>query len=400
MLRDLDFRRSHRDGALIDVNVSAGPIRDGQGRLVGVIALMVDVTARKRSERALATSEGRKDAILRAALDCVVIVDHEGLVTEVNPATEETFGWMRSEAIGQRFLELTIAAEHRAELAAVLETGSGPLLGARLEVNAIRADLRPFPAELAITRVDVPGPLLFAVSLRDVTKRHQRDERMREAEAKYRTLVEQLPIATYVNDAGMPVRTRYMSPQIETMLGFPVSDWLRSDSDFYASRLHPEDRDRVLAEVARTHELGEDFRMEYRLISADGTAIWVRDQTVAVRDEEYRPLFLQGYLSDITDRRASEEALRQSEETHRLVLEASRDLIATIGVDGTVTYASHAIESMLGYTVERARGQGARRDRASRGCAVGAGVLRAAGRRASRRRASCPHARGTRTATG
>jgi PAS domain S-box-containing protein len=201
------------------------------------------------------------------------------------------------------------------------------------------------------------GPLLFAVSLRDVTKRHQREERMREAEAKYRTLVEQLPIATYVNDAGTPVRTRYMSPQIETMLGFPVSDWLRADSDFYASRLHPEDRDRVLAEVARTHELGEDFRMEYRLISADGTAIWVRDQTVAVRDEEYRPLFLQGYLSDITDRRASEEALRQSEETHRLVLEASRDLIATISVDGTVTYLSPAIEPLLGYTPNELEGQ-------------------------------------------
>jgi PAS domain S-box-containing protein len=83
----------------------------------------------------------------------------------------------------------------------------------------------------------------------------------------------------------------------------------------------------------------------------------VRDQTVAVRDEEYRPLFLQGYLSDITDRRASEEALRQSEETHRLVLEASRDLIATIGVDGTVTYASHAIESMLGYRSSELEGK-------------------------------------------
>jgi len=349
VLRDLDFRRRHRDGTLIDVNVSAGPIRDGQGDVVGVIALMVDVTARKRSERALATSEGRKDAILRAALDCVVIVDHEGLVTEVNPATEETFGWTRSEAIGRSFLELTIAAEHRAELAAVLASGSGPLLGTRLEVSALRADHRQFPAELAITRVDVPGPLLFAVSLRDVTKRHQRDERMREAEAKYRTLVEQLPIATYVNDIGLPVRTRYMSPQIETMLGFPVSDWLQEGSGFYASRLHPEDRDRVLAEVARTHELGEDFRMEYRLIAADGSAIWVRDQTVAVRDEEYRPLFVQGYLSDISDRRASEEALRQSEETNRLVLEASRDLIATIATDGAVTYASPAVGSLLGY---------------------------------------------------
>jgi PAS domain S-box-containing protein len=357
MLRDLDFRRRHRDGTLIDVNVSAGPIRNAQGDVVGVIALMVDVTARKRSERALATSEGRKDAILRAALDCVVIVDHEGLVTEVNPATEETFGWTRSEAIGRSFLDLMIAAGHRAELARVLEHGSGPLLGARLEVSAIRADHRPFAAELAITRVDVPGPFLFAVSLRDVTKRHQRDERMREAEAKYRTLVEQLPIATYVNDAGLPVRTRYMSPQIETMLGFPVSDWLRTDGDFYASRVHPADRDSVLAEVARTHETGEDFRMEYRMLAADGGVIWVRDQTVAVRDEEYRPLFLQGYLSDITDRRASEEALRTSEETHRLVLEASRDLIVTVSSDGTVTYASPAIESLLGYAASELEGR-------------------------------------------
>jgi PAS domain S-box-containing protein len=68
------------------------------------MGLMLDVTARKRSERALAASEGRKDAVLRASLDCVVIVDHEGLVTEVNPATEETFGWTRTDALGKPFL--------------------------------------------------------------------------------------------------------------------------------------------------------------------------------------------------------------------------------------------------------------------------------------------------------
>lgn len=350
VLRDLDFRRLHRDGTPIDVNTSAGPIQNAQGEVVGVIALMVDVTARKRSERALATSEGRKDAILRAALDCVVIVDHAGLVTEVNPAAEETFGWTRGEAIGRPFLTLAIAPEHRDELAGVLAAGSGPLLGVRLEVGALRSDHRVFAAEIAITRVDVPGPLLFAVSLRDVTKRRERDERLREAEAKYRTLVEQLPIATYINDTGMPLRTRYVSPQIETMLGFPVSDWLHGAQDFFVSRIHPGDVASVLAEVERTHESGEDFRLEYRLLAADGSVVWVRDQTVVVRDEEYRPLFLQGYLLDITDRRAAEEASRHSAELHRLVLEGSRDLIALVDVDGTTTYVSPAVETMLGYT--------------------------------------------------
>jgi PAS domain S-box-containing protein len=298
-VRDLDVRRLHRDGSLIDTMISAAPIREANGKIVGVIATMIDVTQRKRSERMLAASEARKDAILRAALDAVVLVDHEGLIVEVNTATEETFGWTRPEAIGKSFLELVVAPDDRGSLADVLTAGS-PLLGARLEITALRSDRRSFPAELAITRVDVPGPLLFAVSLRDVTKRHQHEERLRQAEAKYRTLVEQLPLATYVNTVGLPFKTTYMSPQIERMLGYPVSKWL--EPDFFVTVLHEDDRERVSAEVTRTHQTGETFRMEYRLIAADGKVVWVLDETVAVRDAEYHPILLQGCLVDVTDR--------------------------------------------------------------------------------------------------
>jgi PAS domain S-box-containing protein len=304
-LRDLDQRLLHSDGSLIDVSVSVGPIRDAHGVVLGAIALMIDVTGRKRSERALLASEGRKDAVLRAALDGVMIVDHAGLVVEVNPATEETFGWTRADAIGKPFLELVVAPEHRADLASVVETGSGPLLGSRLEINALRSDHRSFPAEIAITRVDVPGPMLFAVSIRDVTKRRDRDERLRAAEAKYRTLVEQIPLATYINTIEIPLTTQYISPRIESMLGYPVSDWL--EPGFFAKCLHPEDHDRVIAEVERTHVTGENFRMEYRLTAADGRTVWVHDETVAVRDEEYHPLFLQGFLFDVSDRHEEDE---------------------------------------------------------------------------------------------
>jgi PAS domain S-box-containing protein len=307
-MRDLDLRRLHRDGSVIDVAISAAPIRDAHGAVIGVISTMIDVTARKRSERMLAASEGRKDAILRAALDCVVIVDHAGLVVEVNPATEETFGWTRSDAIGKPFLELVVAPDHRADLAEVLATGGGPLIGARLEISALRSDRRTFPAEIAITRVDVPGPLLFAVSLRDVTKRREHEERLQQTEAKYRTLVEQLPLATYINSIGMPVQTLYMSPQIEGMLGYPVSRWL--EPDFFLTVLHPDDHARVHAEVERTHARGDTFRMEYRLIAADGSVVWVRDETVAVRDDEYHPIMLQGFLVDVTDRHDGRATLR------------------------------------------------------------------------------------------
>jgi PAS domain S-box-containing protein len=320
-IRDLDMRRLHSDGSLIDISISVAPIRNAQGEVLGAISLLMDVTGRKRSERAAQASEARKDAVLRAALECLVIVDHDGFVTEINPATEETFGWTRTDAIGKPFLELAIAPEHRDDLASVLATGTGPLLGSPLEISALRSDRRSFPAEIAITRVDVPGPLLFAVSLRDVTKRQKRDVRLREAEAKYRTLVEQIPLATYINKIGMPLTTTYMSPRIEAMLGYPASEWL--EPDFFLGHVHPLDRDRVLDEIERTHVTGEGFRMEYRLISADGRAVWVHDETVAVRDEEYHPLFLQGFLIDVTDRYADDAAFSVAAPEHAVLRPAA-----------------------------------------------------------------------------
>jgi PAS domain S-box-containing protein len=153
----------------------------------------------------------------------------------------------------------------------------------------------------------------------------------------------------------MPVHTNYMSPQIETMLGYPVSDWLQPN--FFLTVLHPDDHDRVLAEVERTHNAGQDFRCEYRLIAADGREVWVLDETVAVRDEEYRPILLQGFLIDVTDRRAADDALRTGEELHRLVVEGSRDLITLLDPAGVVRYASPAVQTILGWQPEDVQGR-------------------------------------------
>jgi PAS domain S-box-containing protein len=113
----------------------------------------------------------------------------------------------------------------------------------------------------------------------------------------------------------------------------------------------------VLAEVEKTHTSGQDFRCEYRLIAADGRTVWVLDETVAVRDEEYRPIFLQGFLVDVTDRRASDDALRDSEELHRLVVEGSRDLITLLDPAGKVRYASPAVHTLLGWQPEEVHGR-------------------------------------------
>lgn len=134
----------------------------------------------------------------------------------------------------------------------------------------------------------------------DASKRRAAEHALVESEARFRTLVEHLPICTYVNPIGFPIRTTYISPYVEQLLGYPAERWLTED-DFWVSLLHPDDRDEVLANATRTHATGEPFRSTYRMIAADGRVVHLHDETIPVSDDAGRALFLQGFLLEMTE---------------------------------------------------------------------------------------------------
>src|ERR1043166_5147943 len=128
---------------------------------------------------------------------------------------------------------------------------------------------------------------------------------LRHAEAKYRTLVEQLPLVTYIDALTATATGIYASPQIERLLGYTPEQWI-DDPEIFVKLLHPDDRERVLELVDHCNHTGEPFRADYRLIRADGCVVWVQDESLVVRDEEGRPLFTQGYLLDVTEKKEAE----------------------------------------------------------------------------------------------
>jgi len=130
----------------------------------------------------------------------------------------------------------------------------------------------------------------------------------RALEAQYQQLVEQLPLVLYVDDVTDRAANIYTSPQVEALLGYTVEEWV-SDPDLFAKLLHPDDRERVLAEVRRTNASGERFVSEYRLLAKDGRIVWIRDEST-MHAEGGRPVHTQGYMLDITRRRQAEEELR------------------------------------------------------------------------------------------
>ena len=138
---------------------------------------------RCRAQQAVLESDARKTAILNAAFDCVVTMDHLGYVVEVNAATERTFGYTAGEMVGRELALLIVPpalrAAHREGLARYIATGHGRVINHPIELPGMRADGSEFPVELAITRPDLPGPPLFCGYMRDVTERRRAEQALR-----------------------------------------------------------------------------------------------------------------------------------------------------------------------------------------------------------------------------
>jgi PAS domain S-box-containing protein len=150
---------------------------------------------------------------------------------------------------------------------------------------------------------------IFILSL-DITERKRAEVALQEAEVRYRSLVEQIPAIVYTDSATQIGQTLYINPQLKTIVGYGPEEWL-ADNDLWLKIMHPDDHDRVLAEYTCANETGEPFHAEYRMITRDSRIVWIRDEATLTRDPSGHPLFWQGIMLDITERKRAEEELAQ-----------------------------------------------------------------------------------------
>jgi len=132
------------------------------------------------------------------------------------------------------------------------------------------------------------------------------DAELRDAHAKYRALVEQIPAIVYIDLVDESMSTAYVSPQIEQILGVTPQQY-QEDADLWYKLLHPDDKERALATYLEGRDRGEPFTFEYRLLRSDGSPVWFRDSCVVIRDPDGRPAYIHGVMLDITDQKLAEE---------------------------------------------------------------------------------------------
>jgi PAS domain S-box-containing protein len=172
-------------------------------------------------------------------------------------------------------------------------------------------------AKLATTALDNTQRL--AAAHRELAEQARTQQRLRRSQARYRELFQQLPAVIYLEVHALGGSWVYESPRVKDLLGYSPEE--SGQPGFWKTRLHPDDRERVLAEDARCEQTGDPWRMEYRQIAKDGRVVWVRDHAVLVRGEHGQPSFWHGIIIDITEQKLAEQAMAQALEREQQALE-------------------------------------------------------------------------------
>jgi PAS domain S-box-containing protein len=147
----------------------------------------------------------------------------------------------------------------------------------------------------------------------DVSDRIESEEKLKQAELRYRTLIEQIPGVVYTSPITATSEFSYISPQIQKMLKIPPEQWNAGLFNSWLEYVHPDDRDRVVNSVQNAIATGESVNLEYRLFTADGEMIWVQDQASLVLAPDGKTPILQGVAFDISDRKIAEQTLQEQE---------------------------------------------------------------------------------------
>ena len=273
---------------------------------------------RRHIADALRESERLKGAILASAPDCVITIDADACILEFNATAERTFGRFASEVIGHDFGETIFPADtqatHRRAFARALD-GDFSVIGRRIEVDAVHANGTRFPIEFSMTRTAGGLHPLFTIHLRDITGRRREQSRLRESEARFRTIANAIPQLAWMTDPD-----GYITWYNQRWYDYTGTTY--ADVAGYGWKLvhHPDHVEQVERSLRRAFATGEPWEETFPLRAADGSYRWFLSRARQIREEpdETHPggriLGWFGTNTDIT-------ALRESEQT----LAAARD---------------------------------------------------------------------------
>jgi diguanylate cyclase (GGDEF)-like protein/PAS domain S-box-containing protein len=336
---DYEIQLETADGRVFDTSVSSHLLRLPDGEFAGVEGTLRDITERKRMERALSESEAKYRGIFENVQDIYYRTDTQGIIIEISPSVER-YGYNRDELMGTSVLEIYEDPEQRAALVKEL-LGHGEAVDYELRLKTGDGRVMDGSVSAHLLRGPDGAPVGFDGSIRDITERKRAEEALRESEAKYRHIFENVQDIYYRTDARGIITE--INPSIERY-GYTRDGLIGTQVlNVYES---PEERSALLQAL---FERGVIVDYEIHLKTGYGDVRSASVSTQLLRGPDGAFAGVEGSLRDITERKRMEQALRESEAKYRHIFENVQDIYYRTDAHGIITEINPSIER-YGYT--------------------------------------------------
>ena len=315
------------------------------------MAALGAATSHREAETRYQISQLRLESIIGSAMDAIITVDEGQTIVLFNRAAEQMFAYSVQEAVGQpldRFIPTQFREAHRHHVQAFGQSGvTSRKMGQLGTVMGLRSTGEEFPMEAAISHIAVEGKKYYTVILRDISERKRVEEDLRESQRQLITLIGNLPGFAYRSQHDRNWAFEYLSAGVSELTGHTADEYLVQRNVSYGEHIHPDDREHVWQEVQTAVKHRRPFEMTYRILSksSDVKWVWERGEGIYALDGSIR--YLEGFVTDITERKRAEHLLRQSEERYRRLIAVSPYAIV-VNRGGRIIFANDQAIKLFG----------------------------------------------------
>jgi PAS domain S-box-containing protein len=344
---DIEYRIRNAQGNWLWLRDHSIGREVGDGEIL-IEGLATDITQRKQAEMAFAREAARRQLLFEQSPDGILTIDPQtARFLEFNSAAHRQLGYSREEFASLRIFDVEAqetADDTRAHIAEVVRNG-------RADFETLQRTKQGELRNVYVTAqtVDIGEGQVYYCVWRDVTERKRAEELLNDSEERYRTLTENLPGIVYRVFVRENARMEFFNNMVLELTGYQVNELQSGDICSIEPHILPEDLVHVVETVEQAVEHGTAFRVEYRFRHKSGAIRYFTEYGRSVRGMDGKPLFIDGVIMDVTERKQAEDALRDSEEKYRMVADFTYDWESWRAPDGSYVYVSPSCERVTGH---------------------------------------------------